>query len=438
MLLSTTRVSVHQLRRYATTAVPKDKDHYHLVVVGGGAGGLSIAAKFTEVLTTLDKGKVVVIEPNEMHYYQPMWTLVGAGIKTVAQSGRPMASVMPRQVKWIRDRCVSIEPDHNRVRLSGANGVLSYDFLVVAVGIHIDWNRVKGLTDALKTPGVCSNYSVETVTKTLPAIEGIKEGNAIFTFPNTAIKCAGAPQKIMYLADAYWRQHGIRDKINITYNTALGVIFGVPKYAKALNKIVDQKNINVNYRHNLVEVVADKKEAVFEDLASNERKRFKYDMLHVTPPMSAPPLVSSLADPQSGGYMSVNKETLQHVKYENIFGIGDCTNAPTSKTAAAVAAQTGVVSRNLLAVMKGKKPYAHYDGYTSCPLVTGNNKCILAEFDYNLEPLETFPIDQSKESRLMYYMKKDLMPNMYWNGLLKGIWNGPQFYRRIMHLGMGK
>ncbi|CAG2112854.1 unnamed protein product, partial [Medioppia subpectinata] len=361
----------------------------------------------------------------------PMWTLVGAGIKTLDESGRPMAKVMPKGVKWIKDRAMAIEPDQNRVRLSGANGTITYDYLLVAVGINIDWQKIVGLEEALKTPGVCSNYSAETVTKTLPAIKAMKGGNAIFTFPNTAIKCAGAPQKIMYLADAYWRQHGIRDNINVTFNTALGVIFGVKKYAESLNKVIKRKNINVNYGHNLVEVVADKKEAVFEDLQSKERKRFKYDMLHVTPPMSAPPLVAPLADPQSG-YMAVDKGTLQHVKYPNIFGIGDCTNAPTSKTAAAVAGQTGVVSRNLYAVMRGKKPYAQYDGYTSCPLVTGDNKCILAEFDYDLQPLETFPINQANESRIMYYMKKDLMPNMYWYGLLRGIWNGPQFYRRII------
>ncbi|CAG2100578.1 unnamed protein product, partial [Medioppia subpectinata] len=159
LLSLTGRVSANHLRRYASTAAPKDKDHFHLVVVGGGAGGLSIASKFTEVLTTLDKGKVAVIEPSDMHYYQPMWTLVGAGIKTLDQSGRPMAKVMPKGVKWIKDRAMAIEPDQNRVRLSGANGTITYDYLLVAVGINIDWHKIVGLEEALTTPGVCSNYS---------------------------------------------------------------------------------------------------------------------------------------------------------------------------------------------------------------------------------------------------------------------------------------
>lgn len=435
-MLSLSRNGLNQMRKYSTS-VAKDKDHYHLVVIGGGAGGLSIASKFSEVLAVLEKGKVALIEPNKTHYYQPMWTLVGAGIKNLNDSSRPMAKVMPKKVKWIRDKCVEIMPEENSVRLSGANGYLKYDFLVVACGIQIDWHKIKGLPEAFDTSGVCSNYSIDTVTKTFPAIQSFSGGNAIFTFPNSPIKCAGAPQKIMYLTDAYLRQHGMRDKANIIYNTSLGVIFGAPKYANSLNKVIKEKNITVNYYHNLTEVIPDKKEAVFEDLQTKEKKRFKYEMLHISPPMSAPPVVQSIADPQSG-FVSVNKETLQHTKYKNIFAIGDCSNAPTSKTAAAVAGQTGILSRNLLAVMKGKDPYAYYDGYTSCPLVTGFNKCILAEFDYNLEPLETFPIDQSKERKSMYYMKKDLMPKMYWNGLLKGLWNGPVFYRRILHFGFAK
>lgn len=193
-----------------------------------------------------------------------------------------------------------------------------------------------------------------------------------------------------------------------------------------------EKNITVNYNQNLIEVIPDKKEAVFEDLKTKEKKNFKYEMLHISPPMSAPPVVSSIADPQTG-FVSVNKETLQHTKYPNIFAIGDCNNAPTSKTAAAVAGQSGVLSRNLLAVMKGKEPYAKYDGYTSCPLVTGFDKCILAEFDYSLEPLETFPFDQSKERKSMYYLKKNIMPNVYWNGLLKyWFWNHFLIYQNLL------
>lgn len=227
-MLSFNRISGNQLRRMATTAAQiKPKDHYYLVIVGGGAGGLSIASKFAEVLTVLDKGKVAVIEPTDVlslnlnfymklmtelsfkcqtHYYQPMWTLVGAGIKDLSESARPMASVMPKKVHWIKDKCVAFEPDKNRIRLSGANGVINYEHLLVAVGMNIDWHKIKGIPEAFETPGVCSNYSTKTVVKTFPAIKDTKEGNAIFTFPNGPIKCAGAPQKIMYLSDAYWRE----------------------------------------------------------------------------------------------------------------------------------------------------------------------------------------------------------------------------------------
>ncbi|MPC08006.1 Sulfide:quinone oxidoreductase, mitochondrial [Portunus trituberculatus] len=144
-----------------------------------------------------------------------------------------------------------------------------------------------------------------------------------------------------------------------------------------------------------------------------------YEMLHVTPPMSSPdPLRQCAALTNETGYLNVNKHTLQHVTFPNVFGIGDCTSVPTSKTAAAVAGQFGVMKRNLSLVMGGASPKHQYDGYTSCPLVTGYNKCILAEFDMDGNPLETFPINQAKERRTMFHLKKDMMPTMYWNGML--------------------
>ncbi|KAK2834496.1 hypothetical protein Q7C36_015197 [Tachysurus vachellii] len=418
---------------FHTSSGLSSKDHYKVVVLGGGSGGIAMGARMKR---KVGAEHVAIVEPSEMHYYQPMWTLVGAGSKTISASGRSTASVMPSGVKWIKSRVVKFAPKNNTV-FTESGKEISYDYLVVALGLQLHYEKIKGLPEGLEYPKIGSNYSLATVEKTWKALQNFKEGNAVFSFPNTPVKCAGAAQKIMYLTDSYMRKTGKRSKANIIYNTSLPVLFGVKKYADALWEIVKSRDLNVNLRHNLIEVRADKQEAVFANLDKpGETKVFEYEMLHVTPPMGPPTVLKGSSLEDEGGWLDVNKETLQHKTFSNVFGIGDCTNLPTSKSAAAVAAQTAVLDRTITKVMKKEKPDKKYDGYTSCPLVTSYNTVILAEFDYDGHPLETFPVDQSKESRIMYHMKADIMPHLYWHGLLRGLWGGPGPYRKIMHLGM--
>ncbi|KAK7479537.1 hypothetical protein BaRGS_00029254 [Batillaria attramentaria] len=412
-----------------------DSESYKLVVVGGGSGGCATAAKFCR---ELGKGNVAVVEPSEIHAYQPMWTLVGAGLKQLSQSQRPTSSVLPSQCVWIKDSAASFDPKNNSLTTAGGKKI-EYEYLVVAMGLQLNYSHVKGLVEALENdPMVCSNYQRNYVTKTFPALQKMESGNAIFTFPNTPIKCAGAPQKIMYLAEEIFRNRGKRDKINVIYNTSLGVIFGVKKYADSLLEVIKRRNIQVNYRTDLVEVKHDSREAVFQNLDSEkgETQTFKYDFLHAVPPMSTPDSLRASSLVNEGGWLDVRKDTLQHTAYSNIFGLGDCTSLPTSKTAAAAAAQCGVLKKNLSAVMAGKQLTSAYDGYTSCPLITTHNRCILAEFDYDGQPLETFPIDQGQERWTMYQMKAQVMPQIYWNAMLPGYWQGPAVFRKLMHLGM--
>ncbi|CAH2274044.1 sulfide:quinone oxidoreductase, mitochondrial [Pelobates cultripes] len=418
--------SLHITGRYAA------KEYYDVVVVGGGAAGITMSSRMKR---KVGAGNVAVIEPSEKHYYQPMWTLVGGGAKQLASSERSTSSLIPSGVKWIKSEVKGFDPDKNSIRIDDDKEI-SYKYLIIALGIKLQFEKVKGLPEGFQYPKIGSNYSVKYVEKTWKALQDFKKGNAIFTFPNTPVKCAGAPQKIMYLSEAYLRKTGKRSDANIIFNTSLGVIFGVKKYADALLDIIRERNIQVNYRHNLIEVRADKQEAVFENLDKpGETKVYQYEMLHVTPPMGPPDVLVNSPVADAGGWVDVSKDTLQHKKYPNVFGIGDCTNLPTSKTAAAIAAQSAVLDKTISLVMKNENPTSKYDGYTSCPLVTGYSKVILAEFDYSQQPLETFPIDQGKERRSMYHMKADMMPFLYWNLLLKGYWGGPAPYRKLMHLG---
>lgn len=409
------------------------KNHYEVLVLGGGSGGITMASRMKR---RVGAENVAIVEPSERHFYQPIWTLVGAGAKQLSSSGRPTASVIPSGVEWVKARVAELNPDKNCIRTDNGKEI-SYGYLIIALGIQLDYEKIKGLPEGFAYPKIGSNYSVNTVEKTWKALQHFKEGNAIFTFPNTPIKCAGAPQKIMYLSEAYFRKTGTRPKANIIFNTALGAIFGVKKYADALLEIVQERNLTVNYKYNLIEVRADKQEAVFENLDKpGETHVMSYEMLHVTPPMSSPDVLKTSPVADAAGWVDVDKETLQHKKYPNVFGIGDCTNLPTSKTAAAVAAQSGILDKTISLVMKNKTSVKKYDGYTSCPLVTAYNRVILAEFDYNGQPLETFPFDQSRERLSMYLMKADMMPYLYWNMMLRGYWGGPAFLRKVFHLGM--
>ncbi|XP_071787939.1 sulfide:quinone oxidoreductase, mitochondrial-like [Asterias amurensis] len=410
---------------------------YNFVVVGGGSGGLALASNLSR---KYGKGQVAVVEPSDEHFYQPLWTLVGGGQKKKEQSRKLMKDVMPGACDWIKDKAVKFDPENNS--LTTAEGkTVQYNYLVVAMGMQLNFDKLKGLVEALEhDPQVCCNYSYHTVDKTFQAMQNFKSGNAIFTFPNTPVKCAGAPQKIMYLAEEYFRENDKRDGANVMYFSPLGAIFSAPKYAAVMNRICKERGIQVNLKHNLVEIKPDTREAVFANLNTdpNELITVPYAMLHVPPPMGPPDILkaSPLAGPS--GFLSVSKDTGQHTKYPNVFGIGDCTDFPTSKTAAAIAGQSGILLKTINAVVSGLTPYAKYNGYTSCPLVTGRRSCVLAEFDYTLEPLETFPVDQSVERRTAYHMKADLLPTMYWNGLIKGIWHGPGMFRKLLHLGFSK
>ncbi|MCA9822604.1 MAG: NAD(P)/FAD-dependent oxidoreductase [Dehalococcoidia bacterium] len=389
---------------------------HKVVIVGGGNAGISVAARLRKKLKGLD---VAIIDDATKHYYQPLWTLVGGGVFAKEKSQRDQASVIPKGVTWIQDRVTEMLPDENVV-VTGGGERIGYDYLVVAPGIQINWGDIKGLPEALGKDGVASNYSYDTVDKTWEFIKNFKGGTALFTQPSTPIKCAGAPQKIAYLADDAFRKNGVRDATKVIFATGMPGIFSVEKYAKTLRGVAERKGIEVCYKHELVEVRGEAKEAVFKNLENDEEVVIKYDFLHATPRQSAPDFVRNSALANAAGWVDVDKETLQHVRYANVFSLGDASGLPTSKTGAAIRKQAPILVKNLVSSLLGQELGAKYDGYTSCPLVTGYGRLVLAEFNYELEPQETFPFDQSKERRSMYLLKKLVLPRMYWHGILKG------------------
>lgn len=390
--------------------------HHQVLIIGGGTAGLSVAARLRN---SPNPPSVAVLEPSEKHYYQPLWTLVGAGVFDKETTVRPQADYVPDGVTWIRDAVQRFEPEANAV-ITASGTRLTYDQLVVAVGIQLDWGKIKGVEGNVGKNGIVSNYTYETVDSTWRALSEFKGGNAVFTFPSTPVKCAGAPQKIMYLADDHLRKRGVRDNSRVIFASAGASIFGVKKYARSLCKVVERKGIETKFRHDLVEVRAAEKKAIFKNLDGGPDLVLDYELLHVVPPQSAPDVVKNSALASAAGWVDVDKHTLQHVKFPNVFSLGDCSSLPTSRTGAAVRKQAPVLVDNLLAHRSGQPLTAKYDGYASCPLVTGYGKLILAEFDYDGNPQETFPFDQSQERYSMYAMKAYALPEAYWNGMLRG------------------
>ena len=394
------------------------KDHYQVLIVGGGTAGLTVASRLATQPNAPDMG---LIEPSEKHYYQPLWTLVGAGVFPKEETERDERDYIPPGVDWIQDRVDTFDPDNNSVTTARGDTV-SYDYLVVTAGIQIDWEAIPGLKESVGKPGtgVCSNYSYETVGSTWQNISNLKSGTAIFTQPSTGVKCAGAPQKICYLAEDHFRRSGVRNNIKVVFASGTGGIFAVKKYADSLYRVIDRKGIETHFSTELVALRPDSKEAVFEPVGGGEQTVMKYDMIHVTPRQSAPDFIKKSKLAATSGWVDVDQFTTQHNRYPNVFSCGDSSSLPTSKTGAAIRKQAPVLVENLMEAIEGRPLTTQYDGYTSCPLVTGYGSLILAEFDYDKNPQESFPFDQSQERYSMYALKAYGLPRMYWHGMLRG------------------
>ncbi|MFO8127762.1 TIGR01244 family sulfur transferase [Yoonia sp.] len=395
---------------------------YDVVIVGGGAAGIAVAASLRSRKPELD---IAIIDPAEIHYYQPGWTMVGGGVFDPEDTVRTMGSLIPEGVHWLKSAVAAFEPKDDAVILDGCR-VVKYERLIVCPGLKLDWNKVEGLVDTLGKNGVTSNYRYDLAPYTWELVRGMKEGRAIFTQPPMPIKCAGAPQKAMYLSGDAWFRNGALKDIDIHFNNAGGVLFGVKDYVPALEEYVKKYGVTLNFFHNLVAVDGPAKKAWFDVAKPDtpvERVEMEFDMMHVCPPQTAPDFirVSPLAD--EAGWVDVDQATLRHKTYDNIWSLGDVMNAPNAKTAAAARIQAPIVAENVIADMRGSAPLAQYNGYGSCPLTVERGKIVLAEFGYGGTLLPSFPkfiIDGTKPSRMAWLLKEKILPPVYWSAMLKG------------------
>ena len=395
---------------------------HDIVIVGAGAGGISVASSLLSRDSSLD---IAIIDPADVHYYQPGWTMVGGGIFDASETAKTMASLIPQGVHWIKAAVSAFEPQANAVILDGCR-VVKYKRLIVTPGLKLNWNGIPGLVDTLGKNGVTSNYRYDLAPYTWKLVQELKSGRALFTQPPMPIKCAGAPQKALYLSADHWNRTGVLKNIDINFYNAGGVLFGVKEYVPALMEYIKKYDAHLHFMHNLNRIDGPAKKAWFTKTDADgktETVETTFDMIHVVPPQTAPDFirVSPLAD--AAGWVDVDQNTLRHKSFDNIWALGDVMNAPNAKTAAAARKQAPIVANNVMADMGKAGGVAHYDGYGSCPLTVEKGKIVLAEFGYGGKLLPSFPswlIDGTKPSHLAWLLKEKMLPPIYWKAMLRG------------------
>lgn len=387
---------------------------YKVVILGAGAGGVSTASR----LVNAGVKHIAIIDHADQHAYQPAWPLVGSGDEKKEHTVKPMEKVIPKETDFIQQEVTGIDPDNNTVLL-GNETTITYDYLVVALGLKLDFEEIDGLTETLGKNGVCTNYLYDYVDYTFETLKQTNTGNIIVTKPKRAIKGGVSPENSIFTFHEYIhdKQQG---KPHLIFKSGRDTLFPVEKYRLYMEQHLNDKAIEYQLNQELIKVDGKQKFATFKDLVTLETYDLPFEMLLVTPPMSAPEVVKQSALRDENGWVDVDQFTLQHERYPNVFSLGDCTNLPTVKMGAAVRKQLPILAENLLAFMKGKELTGHYDGSTACPVATEYGQAFIAEFDYSMKPTESMPIDQGKTNPLLYQVKKRAIPFMYWHAMLKG------------------
>lgn len=406
-----------------------------IVIIGGGAAGISMAARLK---SWLDKPDITLIDPSDRQFYQPGFTLIASGVYQPDDVWRKQEDCIPNDIKWIKDSVAAVDPVWNQVTTKN-NGKIAYDFLVLTPGIQINWEKVEGITQATLGQGNAhSIYDFEGAQKTWKAIQEFSKtgGRGIYTDTYTKHKCGGAPKKICLLTEHYTRKQGTRETVDLNFYTASKELYDVPFFTPRLLEIYKERNIPINLNVRVKGVDTAAKQVHFEKIETvGDQKVYTpfvedYDFLHFTPPMSAPDFVREAGLGWTEGklaadaWVMVDKETLVHKTYPNIVSLGDVAGIPTSKTSAAIRKQVPIAAKNLISLMEGKEPAEKYDGYAACPIVTDYGHVLLCEFNYKKEAQNSFPftlLDTSKEQWAAWLlMKVYFLKPMYFYGMLNG------------------
>ena len=393
---------------------------FDVVVVGAGSGGIAVAQSLLKRNKAL---RIALVDPATEHYYQPGWTMVGGGIFDAATTRRKTGDLIPDNVTWINEAVTGFSVTQNKIHLAD-NKDVHYNQLIVADGLKLNWQAVEGLEETLGKNGVTSNYRYDLAPYTWDLVRNLKKGRAIFTQPPMPIKCAGAPQKAMYLSADHWLRSGVMKDIDVNFYNAGAVLFGVADYVPALQSYIEKYNVRVHFGHNLVKIDGPAKRAWFKQ-AGDEATVVEtgFDMIHVCPPQCAPDFIRGSVLADAAGWMDVDPATLRSKQFGNVWGLGDCTNTPNAKTMAAVRKQVPVVAQNVINALGHLAPSVSYDGYGSCPLTVERGRIVLAEFGYGGKLLPSFPrwlIKGTVPTRAAWILKKDLLPPVYWHLMLKG------------------
>ena len=404
-----------------------------IVIVGGGAAGISMAG----LKRCLDEPNITLIDPSDRQFYQPGFTLIASGVYKPEDVWKKQEDCMPSGINWVKDAVIAVDPVWNQVT-TAKNGKIPYDFLVLAPGIQLNWDKVEGFSyDQLGVGNAHCIYDFQGAQKTWKALQEFtaKGGRGIYTDTYTKHKCGGAPKKICLLTEHYARKHNQRDHIQLEYFTAEKALYDVPYFTPRLIEIYKERNIPIQTNTRVKGIDTAAKQVHFERIETIDGEKKvtpfveDYDFLHFLPPMSAPDFVkeAGLGFPDGNlaadGWAMVDKETLVHQKYPNIIAVGDVAGTPTSKTSAATRVQVPIAAKNLIALMEGKEPTEKYNGYAACPIVTDYGHVLLCEFDYDKNPQISFPfsmLDMSKEQWAAWLLKVYVLKPLYFYGMLKG------------------
>ncbi|PNI07260.1 pyridine nucleotide-disulfide oxidoreductase [Arthrobacter sp. AFG7.2] len=392
---------------------------HEVVIIGGGNAGVSLAGR----LERYGVKDVAVIEPKDHHFFQPLFSHIAGGRAQATEAVRSQESVMPKGVTWIRDAAADVDTDTNTVTLASGSTV-SYGQLVVCPGLQYDWDAVPGLAEAVHSQHGASHYEFDLAPKAWTLLSGLTSGTAVFTMPAGPIKCGGASQKPMYLACDYWREKGVLDNIRVVMVQPYPTVFGVPEIDRELDRKIAEYGIELRTNSELVAVDSPSQKATIRDITTGTEENLHYDVLNAVPPQSAPDWLKATDLPAAGdegGFVEVDRQTLRHIRFHNVWSLGDAAGTTNSKSGGALRKQTMVLAKNLVAARKGKPLPAKYNGYSVCPFTVSRDTVVFAEFDDRYRPMPTIPrVPTWNESKLSWVVDRDIFPQIYWNLILKG------------------